>query len=111
LLLQLVELPDLLRARLAVSLGDGHFLRRGRLLLLRGRRRDRDGERKEKRLHSSDSCLSRTMLPSTVGRPSILRIAWFTSRSSARCVSITMSTCCSPSAGSFCTIASIEMRQ
>ena len=53
----------------------------------------------------------RVTLPSTLERRSILAIACSTFFSSARWVSMTMSTRLSPSLGSFCTIASIEMAE
>src|SRR5712692_3555192 len=110
LLLQLVELAHLLRRRLAVRglLGGRLVLR----LFLRQRRQaqhQRCGEEEEP--HSSASRRRRTILPTTVGSRSIFAIAWFTFFSRAWCVSMTISTRLSPSPGSFCTMASIEILQ
>src|SRR4051812_34863130 len=61
--------------------------------------------------HSSSSMRRRTIWPATVSRRSMRAVACSTWRSSARCVSMTISTWLSPSPGSFCTIATIEILQ
>src|SRR4051812_13879499 len=114
LFLQLVELAHLVFRRLLVC----SFRHAGRrlsrlwflLAVLRGgAQAEQQRECEHESLHNSSSSRRRTTLPSTVGRRSMRAIARSTLRSSARCVSITMSTRLSPCGGSFCTIASIEI--